>query len=333
MMRMRLRVDKQRTERLLTHQMEALIKIANILVESGHFEQKCKDVMNALGQVTEVDLVALWQANQDGLELSASVGRLKLKSASLPEVTEMETLANKAFKQGRKEVVNKYSQRPDASPAIMGLGIESLALIPINANGRNLGLVEVASREANHFNSERVRLLTAMADSLGTLLDNARLDRALSSELTQRQATEEVLKYSEAFRSALLESNSQGIIFVNDIGKITEVNAGTLGMFGYRRDELIGQPVEMLLPADLRDIHATYRGTYFSNPNTRGMGAGVELAGRRKDGTVFSAEIGLSYIQQGGMKMALAFLIDLTDRMHPRERTADEPKRTQQCPK
>src|SRR5438552_3673568 len=68
----------------------------------------------------------------------------------------------------------------------------------------------------------------------------------------------------------------------------------TQQLFGYRREELLGQPVEVLVPERIRSHHADHRVRYFANPSLRPMGAGLSLYGRRKDGTEFPVEIGLS---------------------------------------
>jgi rsbT co-antagonist protein RsbR len=95
------------------------------------------------------------------------------------------------------------------------------------------------------------------------------------------------------------EAVSQGVISVSSEGRIMLVNRATEEMFGYHRSELVGQPLELLLPARFRDKHVGHRDGYFSDPHVRPMGVGMDLAGRRKDGSEFPVEIGLSYTQTG----------------------------------
>ena len=102
---------------------------------------------------------------------------------------------------------------------------------------------------------------------------------------------------AEAKFRGLLEAAPDAIVGVGADGRIALVNGQTERLFGYGRDELIGQPVEILVPDAAKGGHPTHRAAYFSRPVTRPMGAGVELAARRKDGSEFPAEISLSSIE------------------------------------
>lgn len=97
----------------------------------------------------------------------------------------------------------------------------------------------------------------------------------------------------EKFR-ALLESAPDSMVIANEQGKIILVNAQTERLFGYKREELLGRPVETLIPERYRTNHLRYRSDYTEEPQLRPMGAGRELFGLRKDGTEFPVEISLS---------------------------------------
>jgi PAS domain S-box-containing protein len=96
---------------------------------------------------------------------------------------------------------------------------------------------------------------------------------------------------AEARFRGLLEAAPDAVICVDGDGRIVLVNAQTERLFGYGRDELAGQPVEMLVPDAVRDAHPGHRAGYLADPRPRPMGAGMELAGRRRDGSTFPAEI------------------------------------------
>ncbi|MDQ1752692.1 MAG: hypothetical protein QOE71_3748 [Pseudonocardiales bacterium] len=113
---------------------------------------------------------------------------------------------------------------------------------------------------------------------------------------------------------ALLEAAPDAIVGVGPDGRIVLVNAQAERLFGYGRDELIGQPVETLVPEAIRGVHPGHRTRYLAEPAHRPMGAGMELAGRRKDGSEFPAEISLSAVPTDEGMLVAAAVRDVTDR-------------------
>ncbi|MDT4979723.1 MAG: hypothetical protein QOG07_1602, partial [Pseudonocardiales bacterium] len=120
--------------------------------------------------------------------------------------------------------------------------------------------------------------------------------------------------------SGLLEAAPDAIVGVSADGVIVLVNAQAERLFGYPRDELLGERLEMLVPESVRDNHPHHRAGYASDPSPRPMGAGMELAGRRRDGTEFPAEISLSAIETGEGIIISAAVRDVTDRKRAEEK-------------
>jgi PAS domain S-box-containing protein len=128
-----------------------------------------------------------------------------------------------------------------------------------------------------------------------------------------RRVSREQAKLEARFRQAV-EASPSGMLMVDSAGKIALVNAQIEQQFGYLRQELIGEPVERLLPERFRATHPAFRADFFAQPLKRRMGVGRELHGRRRDGSEFPLEIGLSPIETAEGHLVLAAIVDITER-------------------
>ena len=133
-------------------------------------------------------------------------------------------------------------------------------------------------------------------------------DSRISQDLSR------AVQKSEQMVLALLESAAQAIISIDRAGRIVLCNRRAEEMFGYTRDELLGARLEILLPESRRPAHGRQRDDYFSRPRARPMGIGLDLAGRRKDGTEFPVEVSLSNIETDEGVFAIAFVSDISQR-------------------
>lgn len=131
--------------------------------------------------------------------------------------------------------------------------------------------------------------------------------------LGQGEALQSTGDTSDMFRQ-LLETAPDAIIVVDSIGLIVLANSMAEKNFGYRCDELMGQPIEILIPGRFQHGHVAHRDSYFAKPNTRPMSSGIELTALRKDGSEFPAEISISPLETNNGILVTAVVRDITDR-------------------
>jgi hypothetical protein len=149
--------------------------------------------------------------------------------------------------------------------------------------------------------------------------ENGRLATAAIRDVTHSRAAE---KRFEQF----LKFAPDATLGVVATGEIVLANQQAETVFGYTREELVGQGIEILIPERFRKVHPGHRNGYFAEPRTRPMGAGVELFGLRKGGAEFPAEVSLSSIEEeDGSTLAMVAIRDISDRAESeRERALQE---------
>lgn len=163
-------------------------------------------------------------------------------------------------------------------------------------------LIQLAKRIAQGDFSARTKLGkgTSELSELARVFD----DMAKSLELLFEQ------------NQRIMEVTPEAMVISDSGGKIVMVNAQTERLFGYSRDELIGQSIDLLLPERFRAGHVAYRGAYMAQHTSGQMGKGRELLGRRKDGTEFSAEISLGPMKTESGLFVISAVRDVSERKH-----------------
>ena len=151
------------------------------------------------------------------------------------------------------------------------------------------------------------RLMFVSVNALLLYLVAARYMRTIRISVAGR---EEALVRARGY----FESSVEGIISADSAGMIRQLNPRAQELFGYHEMELVGQPIEVLVPQRFGYRHEAHRRAFFTAPRSRMMGRGMEIAGRRKDGSEFPCEISLNVVHMHRGKLVIAFVTDITER-------------------
>ncbi|MFZ5861548.1 MAG: PAS domain S-box protein [Nitrospirota bacterium] len=141
-----------------------------------------------------------------------------------------------------------------------------------------------------------------------------RLEELVRERTSQLAGANAALLESEARVRGVIEHAPDGIVVADAGGKILVVNGQTEALFGYRREEMIGRSVEMLLPERVREDHIGHRSQFAADPTTRPMGNGRTLSGRRNDGSEFPVEISLAPLPTAEGLLVMSSIRDITER-------------------
>lgn len=155
------------------------------------------------------------------------------------------------------------------------------------------------------------------ANSKNNFQDTER--KKFKAENPEQQKESRIRESEERFKW-LVESSPNAIVLTDDLGTVRLVNRQTEQLFGYERNELIGKPMEILMPERYRKNHVNYRRGYYNDPQARPMGTGRDLFGLHKIGNEIPIEIGLTPLRMQEKLMVLATIVDITERKKNEER-------------
>ena len=205
-----------------------------------------------------------------------------------------------------------------ALPSVLGAIIAFIGALPLAvllARSLSRPLVQMTNAVEAFSRGEPMAIPIDAKGEIGVL---ARAFARMATEVREKEASlklesDERRAADERFQLAV-EASPSGLIMIDSGGAIVLVNAETERMFGYRREELIGRSVDMLVSEQSRGYHAGHRARFVSSPEARRMGEGRDLFGVRKDGTEFPVEIGLNPIKTQTGPLILSVIVDISER-------------------
>jgi two-component system cell cycle sensor histidine kinase/response regulator CckA len=315
--------ERETSRRLIEAELRTRASQQAAVAELGQFALAAADVVSirehavrVVVQTLGVEFCQLRELSADStaLVLTAGVGWRPGAVGHAISTSPLDSQAGYTLLSNEPVVVRdlRTEGRFRAAPFLIEHGATSGVTVLMRGRDKPLAVLGVHTTRERAFTRNDVDFMQAVANVLTSAIE--------------RKSDEEALRKSEATARAFLESAAESIIVVNREGRIVLVNARTELMFGYRRGELIGQTLELLLPERVRATHVQHRTAYFAEPRVRRMGRDLVLAGRRQDGSEFPVEISLSYVETPEGLLAMAFVTDITERVELQRATRQSEK-------
>jgi PAS domain S-box-containing protein len=295
----------------------------------GLYDSTLRPVLSALSTIIAFTILIAWNAsllqsaNLVRQQAQAQLGQLKEREAAILDasldavitidhegrVLEFNPAAQKIFGYERAEVLGREMAQLIIPPSLREQHRRGLARYLATGEGPVLGKrLEMQGMRADGTEFPVELTITVIAGG------DQPIFTGFVRDITQRIQAEKTLQESEERFRLVVRAAPSAMISVDREGKINLVNMKAEELFGYRKEELLGRPVEILIPERFREGHIKYRQNFLAQPASRSMGAGRDLFCVHKDGHEIPVEIGLTPYESSEGFFTLALIVDITER-------------------
>jgi PAS domain S-box-containing protein len=288
--------------------MTRLQEVSTLLLQASDARELLLEIVDAAIAVTGADMgnIQLLDRDSDALKIVAHRGFEGPFLEFFNAVHGGQSACGTAMRTGKRVIIEDIAASPvfvgtAALEVMLAAGARAVQSTPlVSRSGRLVGMLSTHYRAPRRPTDRDLHLVDLLARQ--------------AADCIERTQAEEMLLASESRFRLLVEAAPNAMIMVARDGKIGLVNKQVETLFGYAREELLGKPIEILVPRRFRAMHPVYRDRFFAEPKARPMGAGRDLFGLRKDGSEVPIEIGLNPIQTPEGLTTLASIIDITER-------------------
>jgi PAS domain S-box-containing protein len=294
--------------------------VTRVLAESPALQEAAQKIVQVMCETAGWDVSAMWCIDP----ISAEIACLEVWHRPSLSLAEFEAATRRTrFARGQSVVGGVWkSGEPlwlaDATthamfaraPEALKEGLHAGVCFPIKIGTQVLGVIECFSREIREPDQDFLQMLPAIGGQIGQFI--------------QRKRAEEELREREERLRAVVDTAVDGIITTNEHGIIGTVNPAAERIFGYTAAEMIGQNVRMIMPDPHRAAHDLYIANYLRTGERKIIGSKREVPGRRKDGTVFPLELGVSETRLDNQRIFTGLMRDITERRRAAEALAEQ---------
>ena len=293
--------------------MTRLQQLSTKLVQTHDMGSLMNDILDVAIEIAGADMgnIQLLEPESDALKIVAQRGFESDFLEFFDSVHGGVAACGKAMELGERVIVEDVATSPiftgtSARDVMLSAGARAVQSTPLaNRSGRLVGIFSTHYRKPHHPTERQLTLLDLLARQ--------------AADFVERSQTEYLLLQNEERLRAVVETAVDGIITIDERGRINTVNPAAERIFGYSAVEMIGQTVRMLMPEPYQSEHDSYIGNYLRTGQRKIIGIGREVQGRRKNGTTFPLDLGVSETRVGDRRIFTGLVRDITERKRAEE--------------